>query len=377
MWFVAESAVLSRALGACREVADQKSTIAILGCTKLTLTGNSLTLEATDLSMKFITSIDVDGREDGVTVLSAQRLFEIVKLLPAGSQIELLPAADQIGVVSGYTLKSNRSRYRLPCIDPAEWVEFPETAGAITFDITPADVRRLFSTTAPFLITDGGVNALYGHFLHREGEKLIAVGCNRHILCAVSIPAPEGSSDLIGIVVPPHAAKRILALADSDVTVSIGETLMSFSWGKSLMITKMIEGEYPEYQRIIPAANPIEICIDANEAKNAIKRAAMISDDITYGGSRSVRLNASPDLLTITATGGNGEEGEEVISTAGDASGEWGFNSRYLVTVLEACSGANATAWFSEATNPMLMRPDDDPGITLVAVPMSLKPVTA
>lgn len=374
MHLIAEVAALSRALGACREIADQKNSVAILGSTKLSLAGNRLSLESTDLSMKFATSIEVDGRSDGVAVLNAQRIFDIIKGLPVGAQVELKPAPSQ-GETSGYTLHSGRSRYRLPSLEADAWVEFPVIAGAAVFTLTTASLRRLLATTSPFTITEGGINSLYGHFLHRDGALLHAVGCNRHILCIASIPAPDGSEELLsGIVIPPYAAKRVLGLADSDIIVSIGETLMSFRWGDSTLTTKMIEGAYIEYQRLIHDGNPVQININSAETKNAIKRAAMISDTSEYGGSRAVRILASDETLTIYAEGGNGEEGEECIRAICSAKGEWGFNSRYLITALEACNGDNATVSLpAENTGGILIRPDGDDGITILVSPMALK----
>lgn len=372
MHFIAECAALAAVLADCREVSDQKTSVVVLGFTKLSLSGNTLTLEATDLRISMRTALTVDGRGDGTALLNTQRIAEIIKALPSGAQIEIAPDTTNPDA-AGFILKSGRSRYRLPSLDERMWPEFPAVEEGAALPLAAADLKRLLGKTAAFVGSDVTKLMLYGHLFARKGNKIRVVGTNGMIMAVVDMDAPEGTPEFDDVLIAPETARIALRLVDGDVEMRISPEKVSFAWGQSLLISRLVDATFPNYEQLIPKKHEASIVVNATEARDAVRRAAMISDDALYNGSKAVRISAGDDLLTIAAAGTNGEEGEEVVSGVCQAGGVWGFNARNLLIVFEAGAGDSVTMEMGGTLEPILLRLDSDPGVQIVAAPMTLR----
>ena len=191
-------------------------------------------------------------------------------------------------------------------------------------------------------------------------------------LIKIEIEAPEGASDLPGVIVPRKTVvelKKLLDEAEDDIEVSLSDTKICFICGKAVLLSKLIDGTFPDYNKVIPQANDKSLVIDANTLSVAVDRVSTISSDKT----KAIKLKASSGKITLSATNDdNGAATEDLEANYNSDDVEIGFNSRYILDMMSAIEGDEVEFVFADGSAPVLVKDSADNTSLYVIMPMRI-----
>ena len=366
-----ERAVLLKSLGHVQSVVERRNTIPILSNVKLDASMDGrLALNATDMDLDIVESVSADVATAGATTAPAHTLYDIVRKLPEGAQVGLDTGGDdgRLALVAG------RSRFALACL-PTE--DFPMMAGGEhphEFHLGAADLRALIDRTRFAISTEETryyLNGIYMHAAERDGVAVLrAVATDGHRLASVEIPLPEGAEDMPGVIVPRKTVGELRKLVDEtteDVSVGLSETKIRFSFDSAVLTSKLIDGTFPDYQRVIPAGNDKELKVDRKLFADAVDRVSAISAE----KSRAVKLTLSAGAMVLSANSpesGSAREELEVDYQGEDM--EIGFNSRYLLDIAQQIEGESACFALADSASPTILSEVGDSSALYVLMPM-------
>ncbi len=365
-----ERAALLRALGHVQSVVERRNTIPILSNVLLRAEGSKLALSATDMDLEMVSSLAAQGAKPGATTVPAHTLYDIIRKLREGAQIEL----ETTGEKGLMTLRSGRSTFTLSCLPPED---YPLMAGgelAHNFLLSAADLKRLIDRTRFAISTEETRYYLNGIYLHAaKSDKvnmLRAVATDGHRLARMEIPLPEGASGMPGVIVPRKTVmelRKLLDEMDQDVSVALSDTKIRFTFAETVLTSKLIDGTFPDYDRVIPMGNDRILEVDCKLFAEAVDRVSTISTE----KSRAVKLAIERGSLTLSATSPeNGTATEELEVRYNAQPLEIGFNSRYLLDITEQIEGDGARFAMADAGSPTVVRDSADGSALYVLMPM-------
>ncbi len=365
-----ERAALVKALGHVQSVVERRNTIPILANVLLHADGGALTLTATDLDIEMSENAPADVETSGATTVSALTLYEIVRRLPDGAQVRLetINGEDRLEVAAG------RSQFSLAVLPEKDFPTIVEDASAIKFSIETSDLRRLIEKARFAMSQEETRYYLNGVYLHAHDEggdkRLRAAATDGHRLARVEAPLPSGANEMPGVIVPRKAVAELARLfddADETVEVSVSETKIKFGFGPGRLTSKLIDGQFPDYERVIPKNNPHALQVDTDDFSKAVDRVATVSADRT----RSIKVGLDDDKLRLTVN--NPEAGsalEELpVGYSGDPI-EIGFNAKYLLDVAGQIDGDRMTFLFADPSSPTVISDEEDENALYVLMPL-------
>ena len=358
-----------KSLGHVQNVVERRNTIPILSNVKMEGKDGVLSLNATDMDLDIAESVSAEIAVAGVTTAPAHTLYDIVRKLPEGSQVEIETSEDD-----KLTLRAGRSRFTLSCL-PTE--DFPVMAGGELpqeFRLSAGELRGLIDRTKFAISTEETryyLNGIYLHVAERDGvDVLRAVATDGHRLASVEAPLPEGASGMPGVILPRKTVTELRKLIDEigdDVTIALSETKVRFSFDDAVMSSKLIDGTFPDYARVIPADNDKILDVECKPFAEAVDRVSAISTE----KSRAVKLAVGNNTLVLSANSpDNGSASEEIEVSYGAEAMEIGFNSRYLLDITQQIEGDTAQFVMSDSASPTLVREVGDSSALYVLMPM-------
>jgi len=370
MKIVIERAALLRALGHVQSVVERRNTIPILSNVLLKAEGGKLSLSATDMDLEVVEVVDARVARDGRTTAPAHTLYDIVRKLRDGADIELDVQADRNLLL----LRSGRSTFQLACL-PAD--DYPVMSGGQLgheFLLAAAEIKSLIDRTRFAISTEETRYYLNGIYLHtaKNGEVpvLRAVATDGHRLARVEILLPDGAAGMPGVIVPRKTVmelRKLLDEVDEPVRVELSESKIRFNFGQGVLSSKLIDGTFPDYDRVIPVGNDKILEVDAKSFAEAVDRVSTISTE----KSRAVKLALGQGMLTLSAASPeNGTATEEIEVAYHAASIEIGFNSRYLLDITQQITGDGAQFAMADAASPTIVRDAADSSALYVLMPM-------
>jgi len=377
MNFLIERVALLRAMGHVQSVVERRNTIPILSHVLLEAGEGQLSLSATDLDLEIVETVGADVTQGGRVCAPAHTLYDIVRKLPEGAQVEI----DAGGEATQLTLKAGRSRFRLSCLPPDDFPRIASDALPHQFALPAEKLQRLIDHTRFAISTEETRYYLNGIYLHAgqsagSGELdpgqpcLRAAATDGHRLARVEMRIPEGAENLPGIIVPRKTVNEVRKLVEDAadaVTLSASETQIQFAVDSIIVTSKLIDGTFPEYDRVIPTSNSKVLEVDSRLLQAAVDRVATISTD----KSRAIKMSLDTDTLTLSATSPEaGSATEEIEVSYREAPMEIGFNSRYLMDVLQQISGDAGRFILGDAAAPTLVQDKDDASALYVIMPM-------
>jgi DNA polymerase-3 subunit beta len=365
-----ERAQLLKSLAHVQSVVERRNTIPILSNVKLEGRPGSLSLNATDMDLDIIETVPADVVRPGATTAPAHTFYEIVRKLPEGSQVEI----DYSSEDGQLTLRSGRSKFSLSCL-PVE--DFPVLSGGElphNFTLSSAELKVLIDRTRFAISTEETRYYLNGIYLHAaagvSGEVLRSVATDGHRLARVEITLPEGAAGMPGIIVPRktvNEVRKMIDEIDGEVSVSLSETKLRFAFGDAVLTSKLIDGTFPDYERVIPADNDKQLDVDKKSFGQAVDRVSAISTE----KSRAIKLAVEKGTVTLSASSPeNGSAVEEVEGRYDSTPLEIGFNSRYLLDILGQVEGEVARFAMADAASPTVVRDVNDASAIYVLMPM-------
>ena len=370
-----ERAALLKALGHVQSVVERRNTIPILSNVLLSADGHGLAFSATDLDMEIVDETPARVTGEGQITAPAHTLYEIVRKLPDGADVEL----KYMGEDPRLSVTAGRSRFNLPVLPSGDFPQMTRDGLSDKLAIEADALIRLIDRTRFAISTEETRYYLNGLYLHTVSEggvtKLRAVATDGHRLALAEMPAPEGAAGLPGVIVPRKTiaeARRLLDDAGESVDVRISAAKVRFDFagedGQGAALTsKVIDGAFPDYVRVIPRDNTKVVQVDVKLFAAAVDRVATISAE----KSRSVKLAIEPGKLTLTVR--NMEAGQAVEEVEIDYDGdsfEIGFNARYLLDVCGQIGGEGMELRFADPASPTLVIDPSDDGVKYVLMPL-------
>ncbi|WP_412507734.1 DNA polymerase III subunit beta [Roseovarius sp. SYSU LYC5161] len=370
MKFSIERGVLLKAVAQAQSVVERRNTIPILANVLIEAEESDVYFRATDLDVEVVDKAPAQVERAGATTVSAVTLNEIVRKLPDGALVTLIEdsAAGRLSIEAG------RSSFSLATL-PKE--DFPVMASSdyTTNFAAPAPVlRRLFDKSKFAISTEETryyLNGVYMHVAEGEGGPVLrCVATDGHRLARIDADLPKGAEGMPGVIVPRKTVGELRKLLDDDdmqIAVSVSETKVRFATPDITLTSKVIDGTFPDYTRVIPQGNTRKMEVDAGEFAKAVDRVATVSSE----RSRAVKLALDEDRLILSVNAPDSGAAEEEVAVAyGDELLEIGFNAKYLLEIASQVDRENAVFLFNSSGDPTLMREGSDTTAVYVVMPM-------
>ena len=365
-----ERSALLRSLAHVQSVVERRNTIPILSNVQLVAQDDSLHLTATDLDLAVVETVPCQVQQPGGTTAPAHMLYDIARKLPDGAQVELDFSSEDARL----SVRAGRSRFALSCLPREDFPAMADDALPNRFEMPAADLKRLIEKTRFAISTEETRYYLNGIYLHAvdEGDGMLrAVATDGHRLSRVEVPLPSGAAGMPGIIVPRKTVLEVYKLleeVDETVGVSLSDTRIQFVLGTLVLTSKLIDGTFPDYQRVIPSGNDKHMEVDCKTFANAVDRVATISSE----KSRAVKLAVSADAMVLSANSPDQGSGTDEVAVSFDSEGtiEIGFNARYLLDITQQIDGDNLRFDLFDGASPTIIRDAGDNAALYVLMPM-------
>jgi len=365
-----ERSLFLKSLSHAQSVVERANTIPILGNVMLEASDGRLRLTATDLELGAVETVNAEASGGGTT-LPAQVLYDIARKLPDGAQVELEAEAggDRI------KLRCGRSTFTLSTLPTEEFPELSKAEFGCHFALGAEDLRGLIDRTGFAASTEETryyLNGIYLHTTEHEGVPVLrAVATDGHRLARVEIPRPAGAEHMPGGAIVPRKAvqelRKLLETAEAQVSVSLSETGIRFVVGSVELTSKLIDGTYPDYERVIPTGNDKRLEVESDALAEAVDRISTISSERT----RAIKLAIDANRIQLSASDPTyGKAMEEIDVRFDGAPMEIGFNARYLLEILRRIDGGMAALDLADPAAPTLVRDMTDSSALYVLMPM-------
>jgi DNA polymerase-3 subunit beta len=360
-----ERATLLKSLGHVQSVVERRNTIPILSNVLLEAREDgSLRLMATDLDLQVDESVPANVSQPGATTVSAHTLFDIVRKLPEGSQVELTAAEGKMQVIAG------RSRFNLSTLPRDDFPVIAEGELPTRFELPAATLRQIIEKTRFAISSEETRYYLMGIFFHVVDDQLRAAATDGHRLARVTIARPDGAEGMPDVIVPRKAVQelyRLLEEVEGTVEISLSPTKVRFGLGSAILTSKLIDGTFPDYNRVIPTGNDKLLKLDPKSFSAGVDRVSTIASEKT----RAVKISVDRDKVTLSVTSPeNGVATEELAADYGSEGIEIGFNARYLLDILSEIDGDTVEVHLADAAAPTLLRENDKSNALYVLMPM-------
>jgi DNA polymerase-3 subunit beta len=370
MRVILERSNLLKSLNHVHRVVERRNTIPILSNVLLSAEGASLEMKATDLDLEVTEATPAKVERGGATTVPAHLLYDIVRKLADGAEVML--KTDEDG--NAMTVTSGRSSFRLQCLPQSDFPELSAGSFSHIFRLDSPGLKGLIEKTQFAISTEETRYYLNGIFLHTHEAggklKLRSVATDGHRLARAEIDAPAGSEGMPGIIIPRKTVSELQKLVDDPdvaVTTELSETKIRFTIGSVILTSKLIDGTFPDYQRVIPTGNDKKLIIDRQSFAAAVDRVSTISSE----RGRAVKMSINDGQLTLAVN--NPDSGSATEELAADYSSdpiEIGFNAKYLLDVAAQLTGSEAKFMLADAGSPTLIHDMADETALYVLMPM-------
>lgn len=370
MKLIIERSILLRSLSHVQSVVERRNTIPILANVKLDASSAGLVnFTATDMDLAIVESAEANVEQQGSVTAPAHMLYDIARKLPDGAEVEISANAGE----SSLTLRSGRFAMTVSCLPIEDFPVMSEGELQHNFNISGTDLKRLLLKTR-FAISQEEtryyLNGIYLHAITEETPALRAVATDGHRLACVDVDLPPGAKDIPGIIVPRKVVGEVLKLLeekDSKIKLALSETKIRFDLGNVTLTSKLIDGSFPDYIRVIPSGNDQILGIN----RQAFMKAVDLVSTVSIEKSRAVKLGLRSGKILVSAASAEAGSAEEEVDAifAGDGF-DIGFNARYILDMADQVEGDAIEFIFADSASPTLVRDPNDSGSVFVIMPM-------
>jgi DNA polymerase-3 subunit beta len=370
-----ERAALLRSLGHVHRVVERRNTIPILSNVLLRAGDDGLRLKATDLDIEVTETIAAEVSDGGSTTVPAHVIYDIVRKLPDGAQVSL----EMTGDSGQMQIRSGRSRFALQSLPESDFPDLAAGELPHRFALPASDLKRLIEKTQFAISTEETryyLNGIYLHAIDASGLPVLrAVATDGHRLARVEIAAPSGSEGMPGVIIPRKAVAEILKLVEDgtesvDVELAPAKVRLTFGGGSGsavVLTSKLIDGTFPDYQRVIPSANDKLLTVERDDFAKAVDRVSTISSE----RGRAVKLALNDGRLTLSVNNPDSGSATEEIEVDYDAAPlDIGFNARYLLDITGQLDGDTALFKLADPGSPTVIQDREGAPALYVLMPM-------
>ncbi|MDG2001115.1 MAG: DNA polymerase III subunit beta [Alphaproteobacteria bacterium] len=372
MKFSIDKSALLSALQHVHSVVERRNTIPILSNVLIEAKEDGVYLTATDMDIAVIEKIDLKKSEVmqlGTITTSAQMLYDIVRKLPDNISVELLSEKnDRLGI------KASTSSFALNCLPSEEFPSIAQEAFNHSFNIDASEMIRLIDKTSFAMSLEETRYYLNGIYLHAvkdsTSDKLRTVSTDGHRLSRVDMNMPEGVKEIPGVIIPRKTIMEIRKLLEDhsdNINLSLSDNKIQISFSNVVLTSKLLDGTFPDYSRVIPEQNDKTITISNQLLSEAVDRVSTVSTDKT----RAIKININKGNLVISATNPDKGSASESLEVKYDGEEvEIGFNSKYVLDVARQIKGKDIIIKLSDSVSPTLVYDKEDEDVLFVLMPM-------
>ena len=359
---------LQQALSYCQGVVEKRSTLPILANILMDVQNSSITLTPTDLDLIFIHRInDVEVVEEGKTTTQLSIMYDIIRKFSSGKKINLA-----ITESNKLQVESDKSIFNLNCIDPSEFPLTDENFNQNEFSLKSKDLLKLLNKCKFSVSNDETRHYLSGIYFHQteveDKNYLTSVATDSHRMSISKIRLDQ-KINFEPIILPKKTIFQLVSLLDNydgDVKISNIKSKIKFELNNSILISKLIDGKFPNYIQVIPKNNEKKLEIDLKLFLNSVDRVASVSLDKKDG----VKFNLKKDTLNLSVNNTNSGDGKETLNVKFDQELEISFNSRYLIDIASQLNGEKIIIFFNDTGSPALIKDPGDFDSIFVVMPM-------
>ncbi len=375
MEFKINSSDLLKALSHIQGIVEVRHTLPILSNIIINANENLLTLSSTNLDIYCSDQISADTAVPGEISVPAITFFEIIKRLPSGSDV-LMKMDNNDNEI---TLKCGRSKFKLSTLKTEDFPVISDSDLSVNFVLSAEELIRIIDKTKFAVSNEETRYYLNGIFLHKASRNSIhflrAVATDGHRLAQYDIPLPQGAEEMTGIIIPKKTIfelRKVLDDADGDVSISLNENKIKFSFSNLKIISKVIDGTFPDYTKVIPKNNNKNFKTNNSDLKNAIDRvSAVAANEETK--SKAIKLSLENNKLNLSVESQSKGSANEVIdiSYVGD-NVDIGFNSKYIIDICNEVDGEEVDVSLLDSVSPAIILDKTDENLFFVLMPMRI-----
>ena len=371
----ANSSDLLKALNHIHGIVEVRHTLPILSNIVILAENNELSLSSTNLDIFCSDKINAEIVTSGEISVPAITFFEIVKRLPSGSDVILSMADEDTELV----LKCGRSKFNLSTLKTEDFPILSDKDLSTNFVISADELSRMIDKTKFAISNEETRYYLNGIFFHKAESNSIkflrAVATDGHRLAQYDIPLPQGADEITGIIIPKKTVfelRKVLDDADGDVSVSLNENKIKFSFNNLKIISKVIDGTFPDYTKVIPQNNDKKFKTNNSELKNAIDRVSAVAIN-EETKSKAIKLTIENNKLNLSVESqSKGSAKEEIDISYNNEKVDIGFNSRYLLDICNEVDGDEIDVNLLDSISPAIILDKTDENLFFVLMPMRI-----
>ncbi len=361
---------LLRVMSRAQSIVERRTTIPILSNILIEAHDNKVSCRTTDLDIEIIDILGATIEGSGAVTVNANTLYEIVRKLKDGARLNL-QHDQQKGRLE---LSSGRSSFSLATLSKDDFPMMASSEYEYNFSIPSSDLRRLIEKSKFAMSSEETryyLNGVYLHCSEEGGKKVLrAVATDGHRLARIDCDLPDAADQMPGVIIPRKTVGEVRSILDGieeRIAVSVSPNKIRFSNSGTTITSKVIDGTFPDYSRVIPKENKNRMEVDADEFSKAVDRVSTVSLD----KARAVKLILSEDKLLLSVNSPeSGAANEELIVSYSDEKIEIGFNSKYLQELASQVEKENAVFFFKSSGDPALMQEGNDDSAIYVVMPM-------
>ena len=359
-----------KTLSHVQSIVEKRNTIPVLSNVKIEAMEDGISFKATDMDTEITEIVDAKTAETGATTAPAHMLYDIVRKLSDGSDVELT-FPDEKGQL---TIASGRSKFSLSTIGVED---FPVISGdklPVNFAMGKDELKDVIDRTQFAVSTEETRYYLNGLYIHakNEGEAKVlrVVATDGHRLDCVESPLPKGAENMTGVIVPRKTVSEVRKLLDDsstdNITIALSENKIRFTMEDVILTSKLIDGTYPDYERVIPTDNDKVLELGVKELSSAVDRVSVVAER-----TRAIKMITAPSKVTITTSSPDlGSAQEELEAKYEGESVEIGYNFRYLLDILGEVKGESVKISFADGSSPSVIHDTSDASAIYVLMPM-------
>ncbi len=371
MKFTIEKTSLLKSLSHVQNIVEKKGTVAILSNILIDANDAKLIIKATDLDIEATEKVEANITEKGAITVSAHLLYDIVRKLPEGSQVEFV-YPDSQGRMS---IKSGKTKeFNLSCLPVEDFPTMSDDGLPSIFSLSVADLKTVIDRTHFAVSTEETryyLNGIYLHSVTQNGSQVLrAAATDGHRLARVEFPAPANIKEINGIIIPRKTVLEIRKLLEeaegSSIDISFSDTKIRFALDNIVLSSKLIDGTYPDYEKVIPTDNDKVLEVEVEDLKNAVDCVSIFSER-----TKGIKISVASGKITASASTPDAGTATDTVSASyeGDAM-EIGFNFRYVLDVLQVIKGDTVRIIMKDGASPALLSDPADNSSLYVIMPM-------
>ncbi len=364
---IVEKAALLKALAHCQGVVEKRNTVPILSHILVEAQGPFLKITATDLEIAFVETLPAHIVVPGRIAVSAHLLFDVIRKLPEGAEVELKSTEDG----SSLHLRSGRSNYHFACLPANDFPLITTDDLSCTFKIHAGELSRLIDKTRFSMSTEETRYYLNGIYFHATPDGFLrAVATDGLRLAQAQVDLPPEAASMPQVIISRktiHEIRKLIDEAAEEITISLSDHQVRFAVASSILISRLIEGKFPEYEKVIPFNNDKLLEINAKALAETVDRISIMSTDKL----RPVKIRAQDAIMTLsTQSSDTGSAVEEIEVTYTSDPIDFGFNARYILDVTQQISSPTLQLLIGDETQAIIAKDAMDNSALYVLMPM-------